>query len=164
MACRQDGQLQTPTVEQRVTADEECWRRAAPIQAAIRQGLTETGVSIMRMVPALDAGPVILQASTNILNDETYGKEVTDDLRRLIRTLNEVADKLNEGEGTASRLINDPASYRHCHHLPESYPVIEGHTPHSVWLPLASETDMDERAGAVLSGFCSDTIRLAVVP
>jgi hypothetical protein len=32
------------------------------------------------------------------------------------------------------RLINDPDQYRHCHHLPESYPVIEGHTPRSVWL------------------------------
>jgi methionyl-tRNA formyltransferase len=49
-------------------------RGAAPIQAAIRQGMTETGVSIMRMVPALDAGPVILQASTKILDDETYGE------------------------------------------------------------------------------------------
>ncbi len=34
-------------------------RGAAPIQAAIREGLTETGVSIMRIVPALDAGPVL---------------------------------------------------------------------------------------------------------
>jgi hypothetical protein len=31
-------------------------------------------------------------------------------------------------------LINDPDEYRHCHHLPESYPVIEGLTPRSVWL------------------------------
>jgi hypothetical protein len=31
-------------------------------------------------------------------------------------------------------LINDPDQYRHCHHLPESYPVIEGLTPRSVWL------------------------------
>ena len=38
-------------------------RGAAPIQAAIRQGLTETGVTIMRMVPALDAGPIILPAA-----------------------------------------------------------------------------------------------------
>src|SRR5205823_433007 len=33
-------------------------RGAAPIQAAIREGLAETGVTIMRMVPALDAGPI----------------------------------------------------------------------------------------------------------
>jgi methionyl-tRNA formyltransferase len=49
-------------------------RGAAPIQAAIRDGLTETGVTIMRMVPALDAGPIILQARTPVLEDETYGE------------------------------------------------------------------------------------------
>lgn len=49
-------------------------RGAAPIQAAIREGLIETGVTIMRMVPALDAGPIILQARTPIAEDETYGE------------------------------------------------------------------------------------------
>ncbi len=49
-------------------------RGAAPIQAAIRDGLTETGVSIMRMVLALDAGPVLLRAATPIADDETYGE------------------------------------------------------------------------------------------
>ena len=49
-------------------------RGAAPIQAAIRQGLTETGVTIMRMVPPLDAGPIVLQARTPVLDDETYGE------------------------------------------------------------------------------------------
>jgi methionyl-tRNA formyltransferase len=49
-------------------------RGAAPIQAAIRQGLTDTGVTIMRMVPALDAGPIIMQAHAQILEDETYGE------------------------------------------------------------------------------------------
>ena len=49
-------------------------RGAAPIQAAIREGLTETGVTIMRMVPPLDAGPIILQARTAVLEDETYGE------------------------------------------------------------------------------------------
>ncbi|MES2178449.1 MAG: methionyl-tRNA formyltransferase [Gemmatimonadota bacterium] len=46
-------------------------RGAAPIQAAIRDGLAETGVSIMQMVPALDAGPVLHSARTPILEDET---------------------------------------------------------------------------------------------
>jgi methionyl-tRNA formyltransferase len=49
-------------------------RGAAPIQAAIREGLIETGVTIMRMVPALDAGPIILQARTPIAEDETFGE------------------------------------------------------------------------------------------
>lgn len=49
-------------------------RGAAPIQAAIRQGLPQTGVTIMRMVKALDAGPIILASSIPILDDETYGE------------------------------------------------------------------------------------------
>jgi len=49
-------------------------RGAAPIQAAIREGLAETGVSVMRVVPQLDAGPVILQLATPIAPDETAGE------------------------------------------------------------------------------------------
>ena len=49
-------------------------RGAAPIQAAIRDGHGETGVTIMRMVRALDAGPSILQVRTPIPDDETYGE------------------------------------------------------------------------------------------
>jgi methionyl-tRNA formyltransferase len=49
-------------------------RGAGPIQAAIREGRTETGVSVMRVVQALDAGPVLLQAGTQIFDDETYGE------------------------------------------------------------------------------------------
>jgi methionyl-tRNA formyltransferase len=50
------------------------WRGASPIQSAILAGDAESGVSIMRMVPALDAGPVLLQARTPILDDETGGE------------------------------------------------------------------------------------------
>ena len=49
-------------------------RGAGPIQAAIRQGLTETGISLMRVVSALDAGPVLLQKQTEIFDDETFGE------------------------------------------------------------------------------------------
>jgi len=49
-------------------------RGADPIRAAIRQGLAESGVSIMRMVPALDAGPVIHVLESPILSDETFGE------------------------------------------------------------------------------------------
>jgi methionyl-tRNA formyltransferase len=50
------------------------WRGASPIQAAILAGDTETGVSIMRMVPKLDAGPVLLRAPTPLPDDETFGE------------------------------------------------------------------------------------------
>jgi methionyl-tRNA formyltransferase len=49
-------------------------RGAAPIQAAIRDGFLETGITIMKMVPELDAGPILLQARTPIAADETYGE------------------------------------------------------------------------------------------
>jgi len=49
-------------------------RGAAPIQAAIRDGLAETGVTIMQMVAALDAGPILHLARTSILEDETAGE------------------------------------------------------------------------------------------
>ncbi len=49
-------------------------RGAAPIQGAILGGFHETGVTIMRMVPALDAGPIVLQAATPIADDETLGE------------------------------------------------------------------------------------------
>ena len=50
------------------------FRGAAPIQAAIREGVLETGVTIMRMVKALDAGPIVLQARTPVERDETAGE------------------------------------------------------------------------------------------
>ncbi len=48
-------------------------RGAAPLQAAILQGFTETGITIMQMVPALDAGPMLHVLRTPISADETYG-------------------------------------------------------------------------------------------
>jgi methionyl-tRNA formyltransferase len=42
------------------------WRGAAPIQRAILEGDTETGVSIMRMEEGLDTGPFCLQVATAI--------------------------------------------------------------------------------------------------
>jgi methionyl-tRNA formyltransferase len=50
------------------------YRGAAPIQAAIRDGATETGVTVMQMVRALDAGPVILALRTPVEADETAGE------------------------------------------------------------------------------------------
>ena len=49
-------------------------RGADPIRAAILQGFASTGVTIMRMVPALDAGPVLHVLETPIPADETYGE------------------------------------------------------------------------------------------
>ena len=47
------------------------WRGAAPIQAAIRAGDAETGVTTMVMETGLDSGPVLLERRTPIGGSET---------------------------------------------------------------------------------------------
>lgn len=49
------------------------YRGATPIQAALRDGASETGVTIMLMDAGLDTGDVVLQERTPILPGETYG-------------------------------------------------------------------------------------------
>jgi methionyl-tRNA formyltransferase len=49
------------------------WRGAAPIERAIDAGDVETGVSIMRPVAEMDAGPVCLARGEPILGDDDYG-------------------------------------------------------------------------------------------
>lgn len=46
------------------------FRGAAPIQRAIMEGRHETGVTIMKMVSALDAGPIISQQTVEIHDDD----------------------------------------------------------------------------------------------
>jgi methionyl-tRNA formyltransferase len=49
-------------------------RGAAPIERAILEGLTETGVTIMRMDAGMDTGPILHQVATPIPPDETGGE------------------------------------------------------------------------------------------
>ena len=69
------------------------WRGAAPIERAIMAGDGETGVSIIRLTPELDAGPVCLQECTTIGPDDDYGtvaarlQELSGEL--LVRALDE---------------------------------------------------------------------------
>jgi methionyl-tRNA formyltransferase len=49
------------------------WRGAAPIERAIEAGDEETGVTIMRPIAELDAGPICLQRAEPIEPDDNYG-------------------------------------------------------------------------------------------
>ncbi len=49
------------------------WRGAAPIQAAILAGDRETGVTIMKMDPGIDTGPILSQRYLPIDPEETSG-------------------------------------------------------------------------------------------
>ncbi|MCC7103869.1 MAG: methionyl-tRNA formyltransferase [Chloroflexi bacterium] len=46
------------------------WRGASPVQAALLAGDTGTGVTIIRLVRAMDAGPVLAQRHSPILDDD----------------------------------------------------------------------------------------------
>ena len=50
------------------------WRGAAPVHRAILAGDAVTGVTIMRVVLALDAGPLLAQTATPLDPDETSGQ------------------------------------------------------------------------------------------
>jgi methionyl-tRNA formyltransferase len=49
------------------------WRGAAPVERAIEAGDEETGVTIMRPIADLDAGPVCVQSAEPVRPDDDYG-------------------------------------------------------------------------------------------
>jgi methionyl-tRNA formyltransferase len=55
------------------------WRGAAPIQAVIRAGDLESGITIMKMDAGLDTGPILTQRSIPLAPDET-GQSLHDKL------------------------------------------------------------------------------------
>lgn len=82
------------------------WRGASPIQRAIRAGDDVTGVSIQRMVLALDAGDVILSRETPIGPDDTAA-DLFDRLAGL--GAEAIVDALDQIEaGTATYTPQDP--------------------------------------------------------
>ncbi len=46
-----------------------------------------------------------------LTQDEEYGRQVTEDLKQLIENLNKLSGKLESGEGTLGKIINDPTIY-----------------------------------------------------
>jgi methionyl-tRNA formyltransferase len=73
------------------------YRGAAPIERAIMAGDRETGITIMRVVQALDAGPMLAAQSRPIDADET-SVTVEEDLARLgARLLLDVLNRLDAG-------------------------------------------------------------------
>lgn len=76
------------------------YRGAAPVHRAVIAGDTETGVTIMRVVSELDAGPMIETVTRSIDPDES-SVQVEQGLSELgARILAEVVDRLAEGPVT----------------------------------------------------------------
>jgi methionyl-tRNA formyltransferase len=76
------------------------WRGAAPVHRAILAGDAETGVTIMRVVKALDAGPTIAAAPTPIGPDETSAELETRLSAIGAGLLVEAVDRLASGTAT----------------------------------------------------------------
>jgi len=88
-------------------------RGAAPVHRAIIAGDTETGVTIMRVVKALDAGPMLARVTRTIGPDDT-SEEVEHDLAAKGAALLVTAvDALAEGRARETPQIDAEATYAH---------------------------------------------------
>jgi methionyl-tRNA formyltransferase len=87
------------------------WRGAAPIQRALLEGDTETGVSIMKMDAGLDTGPVFAQRRSAIEPHDDFAT-LHDRLAELgARALLEVLAALEQGTARASPQPEAGATY-----------------------------------------------------
>jgi methionyl-tRNA formyltransferase len=89
------------------------YRGAAPIHRAVMAGETITGITIMRVVKALDAGPMISTVTRPIGQAETSA-EVEHDIARLgAQALVEAVDALAEGRASETAQNDSEATYAH---------------------------------------------------
>ncbi len=96
------------------------WRGAAPIQRAIMNKDQETGISIMKIIPELDAGPVLLKSKIKITSDINYGDltkvlsnlgaKLIIDALELIKTKNFVFIEQNKSDVTYAKKIQKSES------------------------------------------------------
>jgi methionyl-tRNA formyltransferase len=89
------------------------YRGAAPVHRAVMAGETMTGVTIMRVVKALDAGPMISKATRPIGPNDT-SVEVERDLAQIgARALVDAVDALAEGRAVEAPQDDADATYAH---------------------------------------------------
>ena len=89
------------------------YRGAAPIHRAVMAGDTMTGVTIMRVVKALDAGPMLAKATRPIGENETSA-EVERDIALIgARALVEAVDALATGRASEAPQDESAATYAH---------------------------------------------------
>ena len=78
------------------------WRGAAPIQRAIMNLDSETGISIMQIVSKLDSGPIMMKSKIKISKYTKY-KELSEQLSNLGSSM--IIDSLNLIESKAEKFI-----------------------------------------------------------
>lgn len=92
------------------------WRGAAPIQRAIMNMDKETGISIMKVIEKLDAGPTILKSKIKLTNESNYhdvsiqlsklGAELILDAIDLIKSRKAKFEDQNDNEATYAKKID----------------------------------------------------------
>jgi methionyl-tRNA formyltransferase len=99
------------------------YRGAAPVHRAVIAGERETGITIMRVVKALDAGPMLATVRRSIGPDET-SEQLERDLAQigadlLVRTLDELAS------GRAHEAAQDDSAATYAHRLTKQDGIVE---------------------------------------
>ncbi len=78
------------------------YRGAAPVQWAIYNGETETGVTVIHMTPKLDAGPCLTRAVLPLVGNEN-AEQVEESLSQLgVRTVNQAIEMLENWDGAST--------------------------------------------------------------
>jgi phospholipid/cholesterol/gamma-HCH transport system substrate-binding protein len=83
---------------------------------APRAQLNETLASLHQVARDLQSFTAALESNDDALlprlvKDKEYGRDITEQLRQIVKNLNEVSVKLDRGNGTAAKLVNDPQIY-----------------------------------------------------
>ena len=87
------------------------WRGAAPIQRSIMNLDNETGISIMKIIPKLDAGPVMMQSKVKILK-ETNFEDLSNKLSKLgAKMIIDSLDLLENNKANFTNQNDNEASY-----------------------------------------------------
>ena len=87
------------------------WRGAAPIQRSIMNLDIETGISIMKIVEKLDAGPVMHQEKISI-NENTNALKLSEDLSNLgAKSITDIINKIENGKAIFLEQNHAQATY-----------------------------------------------------
>ncbi len=114
------------------------WRGAAPIQRSLLAGDTETGVTIMEVVPALDAGAMITRAVLSI-DERATAQSLHDGLSALGAGLMVTAMQALAKQGSLPATPQDESLVTYAHKLQKSEAALD-------WTRSAVELSRQVRA------------------
>ncbi|MES2547105.1 MAG: methionyl-tRNA formyltransferase [Pseudomonadota bacterium] len=100
------------------------WRGAAPIHRALLAGDTETGVTIMEVVPALDAGAMVSKGVVPITDTDTT-QTLHDALSNIGAELMVQAMQTLAVEGTLAATVQDESLVTYAHKLEKAESAID---------------------------------------